>query len=115
MVLSFVAEMLQGSVKHGNATGKRRRGHVVVSLQTGGLVEVDGRKMSLGKTLRHHEGNESGAGADVEHAPPAVGPCAEQGAIGAYFHGAKLLPDGELLEFEETICHRVSGFALNDK
>jgi hypothetical protein len=70
-------------------------------------IDIDGCNEGLRTTLGKHQGNETGAGTDVQYPMGTVdvGPSAQQYTVCAYFHGAAVVTDGELFEGEIRICH----------
>lgn len=94
----------KGGMCHLDAWAERRVGGIFTGLKGGIAVDVDARHVGFRKTLGHHEGNESGARADVENGTAARSPCPEQHAVGAHFHGAAVVAHAELSE-SESVCH----------
>ena len=89
-------------------------GDVLLGLLGGGGVDFEGGYVEgtgeggLGGSLRQYEGDDAGAGADVEEGCFEGGvemggdgcPCAEEDTVGAHFHCAAVLVDEEVAELE---------------
>ena len=66
------------------------------------------------KALGHHQGDETGACADIQYPVAAVAPTAQEHAVGANFHGAHVVLDHKLLECK-TILHKCCSNLLSYK
>ncbi len=106
-------EILHTGVHHRDAMRERRHRHILFRLSAGTGIDVDCRDGSIGKALRHHQGNKSRARANVEHAFSTLSPCPEQCAVGSNLHRAAVLTDGELPKTKEIICHSIQFIPQN--
>ena len=65
--------------------------HVFPCLTAGIAVKIHSLYFGIVKTLRHHQGYQSCACADVKNPFPSIGPRAYQHAVGSNLHGASFL------------------------
>ena len=107
-------EGLEGEGVDGDAVVPGGGGDVLLGLLGGGGVDFEGGYVEgtgeggLGGSLRQYEGDDAGAGADVEEGCFEGGvemggdgcPCAEEDTVGAHFHCAAVLVDEEVAELE---------------
>ena len=84
--------------------------YVFLSLFHGSRIKVNGSNPGIHTPLCQHQGNEAGSRTDVEYAAgmTQVCPCTEKHPVGAYFHGATVVADSELLECKIWIWHGCS-------
>ena len=88
---------------------------MLAGLGAGARFNVDGRYVGTGVSLGHHQGYQARARADIENTPAGrAGPCTQQNAVRAHFHGAHVVLDHKLLECK-TILHKCCSNLLSYK
>ena len=91
-----------------DACAERRLPYILLRLQASISIEIDAVDLCFGIALRQHQRDQSRSRPDIEDPHPVVhlSPCSEQGAVGADFHGATVVPYGKLFKTEIRIGHR---------
>ena len=98
IVSLFWHVVLKGGVDDGDVLADRG---VFPGLLAGFCIDVDARDVGIGIALRHHQGTQPRARADVEDAAvaaPRKG--SKEDTVGAHLHGATVVAHIELFELE---------------
>lgn len=85
-------------------TMERTFRHVLLCLPGSCFVYLDAEYLCIRVSLCSHQGNETGACADIKNRPALdASPCAQQYAVGSHLHGTAVVPYAKLLELKEIV------------
>ena len=103
-VRSGMCEIGQGGMYDIYSSGEGGGFCILLCLPASIGINVDSVDIRLA-ALCQHQGDQSGSGSDVQYAVTRfrAGPCAEQNAVGSYFHRAFIMTDGKLFELKKGI------------
>ena len=97
-------KILQPAAFYFHPIAKRTCHHILPRLSAGISIHINPHYLSLRKTLRHHERNQSRSGTNVQNPPATLRPCTQQNAVSSHFHGTTVLLYFKL--FKSKITHK---------
>ena len=102
--LPALREMLHRHLFYLHLMSKRRSVDIDARLLASATLEVDSQNLCPIETLSHHQGDESGSRAHVQHLPTALRPCSQQNTVCAHLHATQVLLHSKLFE-SKLILH----------
>ena len=98
------SEILQSATYDFHPIAKRTCHHILPRLSASISIHINPHDLSLRKTLRHHERNQTRSGTDVQNPPATLRPGTQQNTVSSHFHGTTVLLYFKL--FKSKITHK---------
>ena len=97
-------EILQSAAFYFHPIAKRTCHYILPRLSASISIHINPHDLSLRKTLRHHERNQTRSGTDVQNPPATLRPGTQQNTVSSHFHGTTVLLYLKL--FKSKITHK---------